>query len=123
MPLTPELEKLQNIEERSGKFEGDIVLTNEQIDSMVAAYQGQKNAMLDSKRLWFNKTVPYDIAPGFSKYHFSVDIKLFNKLTIGSLSASIQIDAIALAVKDLNTLSCLKVTRRTTQSNYILVQV
>lgn len=61
------MEKLQNIEERSGKFEGDILLTNEQIDAIVAESQGQKNAILNTQRLWPNKIVYYDIAPGFSK--------------------------------------------------------
>jgi hypothetical protein len=44
--------------EKSGKFEGDIVLTEEQ----------QRNGLINTARRWPGKTVPFYIDPVFSKY-------------------------------------------------------
>jgi hypothetical protein len=44
--------------ERSGKFEGDIVLTEEQM----------RNGMINTARRWPGRTVPYYIDPVFCEY-------------------------------------------------------
>jgi hypothetical protein len=44
--------------ERSGKFEGDIVLTDEQL----------RNGLINTARRWPNKTVPIVIDSVFSEY-------------------------------------------------------
>jgi hypothetical protein len=49
---------LQSAWERSGKFEGDIVLTDEEL----------RNGLINTARRWPRKTVPFFIDPVFSKY-------------------------------------------------------
>jgi len=49
---------LQSAWERSGKFEGDIVLTEEEL----------RNGVINPASRWPNKTVPFFIDPVFSKY-------------------------------------------------------
>ena len=44
--------------ERSGKFEGDIMLTDEEL----------RNGLINTARRWPNRTVPFFIDPVFSKY-------------------------------------------------------
>jgi hypothetical protein len=44
--------------EQSGKFEGDIVLTDEQ----------QRNGLINTARRWPGRTLPFFIDPIFSKY-------------------------------------------------------
>jgi hypothetical protein len=48
----------QNMWERSGKFEGDIMLTEEQL----------RNGLKKTARRWRGRTVPFYIDPVFSKY-------------------------------------------------------
>jgi hypothetical protein len=48
---------LQNAWERSGKFEGDIVLTEEQT----------RNGLINTARRWQRRTVPFFIDPVFSE--------------------------------------------------------
>jgi len=49
---------LQNAWELSGKFEGDIVLTDEQL----------RNGLISLASRWPNKTVPFVIDDVFSEY-------------------------------------------------------
>jgi hypothetical protein len=48
----------QNMWEQSGKFEGDIMLTEEQY----------RNGLKHTARRWPGRTVPFYIDPVFSKY-------------------------------------------------------
>jgi len=50
--------ELQNAWERSGKYEGDIMLTDEQLSS----------GIINTARRWPNKVVPIVIDPVFSEY-------------------------------------------------------
>lgn len=68
-PVTPEMEELQPEWERSGKFEGDILLTEDQIDMLVDEYSGARNAITNQNRLWPNRIVVYNITRSqFSEY-------------------------------------------------------
>jgi len=101
-PLTPELAELQNEWERSGKFEGDIVLTPEQMDSFVEDYAGSRNAILDTRKLWTNKVLYYQ--------------------TTGLTTA--QVTAVETALAAISAASCVKFQKRTTaNANYVNVVV
>jgi len=56
--LLADIRELQNPWELSGKFEGDIVLTEEQV----------RNGLINTARRWLGKTVPFYIDPVFSEY-------------------------------------------------------
>jgi len=49
---------MQSAWERSGKFEGDIMLTDEQV----------RNGLIDPASRWPNRVVPYVIDDVFSEY-------------------------------------------------------
>ena len=53
-----DVRELQNPWELSGKFEGDIVLTEEQV----------RNGLINTASRWRGKTVPFYIDPVFSEY-------------------------------------------------------
>ncbi|XP_077297999.1 seminal metalloprotease 1-like [Arctopsyche grandis] len=92
-PAIPELEELQPEWERSGKFEGDILLTENQIDELVDEYSGVRNAITNQNRLWPNRVVVYNI----NKSYFT----------------SAQVKAIEDGIAEMARLSCLIFKERT----------
>ena len=56
--MFPDIRELQNPWERSGKFEGDIMLTEQQM----------RNGLINSGSRWPKKAVPFVIDDVFSEY-------------------------------------------------------
>lgn len=98
------MEKLQSIgehenaEEYSGQFEGDIILSPEQISELTL-----RNGLSDEKYSWPNRTVVYEI----SSDDFEDDAKTF----------------IRSALDEIEAVTCLKFIARTKEEKYIRVTV
>ena len=56
--MLADVTKLQNPWEQSGQFEGDIILTEEEV----------RNGLINPARRWPGKTVPFYIDPVYSEY-------------------------------------------------------
>lgn len=97
------VEKLQtigedeNAEELSGQFEGDIILSPEQIGDLTL-----RNGLSDEKYSWPNHTVVYEISEDFDEE---------------------QQDFIRQALGEMEAVTCLKFLRRTNEENFIRVTV
>ncbi|XP_047525658.1 zinc metalloproteinase nas-4-like [Pieris napi] len=59
-----ELNPFGNIWEKSGKFEGDILLDDRQIDELVDSFAQGKAAYIHPNTKWPQNTLVYDFAPG-----------------------------------------------------------
>lgn len=90
--------KNENIEELSGKFEGDIVLTGVQEDYIFGM---SRNGLLNVTKRWINKTVPYELSVNHTDE---------------------QNDHIEKALKEISSISCLTFVRRTNETDYIKLQ-
>ncbi|XP_077298551.1 seminal metalloprotease 1-like [Arctopsyche grandis] len=102
-PLNPQMAKFQNAWERSGAFEGDIILTKEQREALIAEYSGMKNSVLSAISLWPNNTMYYHI----DERYFTPD----------------QVTLIQKSIDILQKVSCVKIKRRTSNINdYVLIQ-
>lgn len=97
------VEKLQtigedeNAEEYSGQFEGDIILSPEQIGDLTL-----RNGLSDEKYSWPNRTVVYEFAEGFDEE---------------------KKDYIREALDEMEEVTCLKFVPRTDEEKYIRVTV
>lgn len=89
----------QNIEELSGQFQGDIVLTAEQ-ERMLNGMD--RTGLIDTSYRWPNNTVPYVLSDIFSQE---------------------QKDYIELGLREIERVSCLSFVRRTTEENFVGVEV
>lgn len=120
--------KFQNAWERSGAFEGDIVLTKEQREALIAEYSGMKNSVLSAISLWPNNTMYYHIderyySKSLSIYSWSMII-LIIKVSYVNVTAPEQITLIQKSIDILQKVSCVKIKRRTSNINdYVLIQV
>ncbi|XP_063698168.1 zinc metalloproteinase nas-4-like [Culicoides brevitarsis] len=90
------LTKNDNIEVYSGQFEGDIVLTQEQLESLMG-----KNGIIKETKRWINHTVPYVIKE--NNFNFE------------------QINYIHKALRQLELVTCLKFVQWTGQQDYLEV--
>lgn len=79
--------------------EGDMILTEEQMDML---YSPARNGLISKSRHWPNNTVYYQL----SKKH-----------------SQAQQDYIELALRKMELVSCLKFIRRTNQKEYIAITV
>lgn len=101
--LDPTVERLQtieegeNAEELSGQFEGDIILSPEQIGELTL-----RNGLNDEKYSWPNHTVVYEITDDFDEE---------------------QRDFIRKALDEMEAVTCLKFIPRTDEESYIRVTV
>lgn len=75
--------------------EGDMILTEEQMDTL---YSPARNGLISKAKHWPNKTVYYQLSDEHTKE---------------------QRDYIELALKKMESVSCLKFVRRTNQNEYI----
>uniref|UniRef100_A0A182Q735 Metalloendopeptidase n=1 Tax=Anopheles farauti TaxID=69004 RepID=A0A182Q735_9DIPT len=91
IPLASEME------EQSGNFEGDMILTKEQENAVKYGY----TAMIGESYKWPNNIVPYTIEPGA----FTVT----------------QQNSIAAALQQIELVSCVRFKPRTTETDYVLV--
>lgn len=89
---------MQNAEELANKFEGDIVLTEDQADFI---FGRNRNGLVDVKSRWLNRTVPYELSPNHTDEH--------NVL-------------IEDALKQIAAVSCLRFVRRTSEPDYVKIQ-
>lgn len=80
-------------------FEGDMHLTNEQMDDL---FSPAKNGLVETKYRWPNKTVPYQLSMDHTKD---------------------QRDYIEKALKTLESVSCVKFVRRTNEEDYVELTV
>lgn len=83
----------------SGKFEGDIVLTD--IQSNYIFGMG-RNGLLNVTRRWLNKTVPYEL-----NANHTIE----------------QNDYIEKALNELSSISCISFVQRTNETDFIKLQV
>lgn len=90
---------LQNIEELSGQFEGDMVLTAEQKRMLTGL---DRTGLIDTSYRWPNNTVPYILSDIFSQE---------------------QRDYIELGMREIEAVSCLLFVPRTTEENFVSVEV
>lgn len=64
------LTKADNAEEYSGQFEGDIVLTQAQVQALMT-----RNGLINKNNRWINNTVPYVIkGDDFSMFFLSEEL-------------------------------------------------
>lgn len=97
------VEKLQtigedeNAEEYSGQFEGDIILSPEQISELTL-----RNGLSDEKYSWPNRTVVYELSESFDEE---------------------KKDYIREALDEIEEATCLKFIPRTGEEKYIRVTV
>lgn len=89
----------QNIEELSGQFEGDMVLTNDQ-ERMLKGLD--RTGLIDTSYRWPNNTVPYILSDIFSQA---------------------QKDYIELGLRELERISCIVFVPRTTEETFVSVEV
>lgn len=87
----------ENAEEYSGQFEGDIILSPEQINDLTL-----RNGLSDEKYSWPNHTVVYEISEDFDEE---------------------KKDYINKALEDMEAVTCLKFIPRTKEESYIKVTV
>lgn len=87
----------ENAEEYSGQFEGDIILSPEQINDLTL-----RNGLSDEKYSWPNHTVVYEISEDFDEE---------------------KKDYIKEALADMEAVTCLKFIPRTNEESYIKVTV
>ncbi|XP_063709431.1 seminal metalloprotease 1-like [Culicoides brevitarsis] len=90
------LTKDDNAEEYSGQFEGDIVLSKEQLSALLT-----RNGLLDHTYRWKENTVPYVIA--------------------NNTFSDVQKNYIRRGLDQLQLVSCLKFVERTVEEDYIEV--
>lgn len=90
---------LQNIEELSGQFEGDMVLTIDQ-ERMLNGLD--RTGLIDTSYRWPNNTVPYILSDIFSQE---------------------QKDYIELGMRELERVSCVLFVPRTTEETFVSVEV
>lgn len=60
--------------ENSGKFEGDILLNDEQAELMLQEYAQGRNAYIWPNTKWPSNTIVYEFNNEFSKYSVYIDI-------------------------------------------------
>lgn len=89
----------QNYEEISGKFEGDIVLTEVQNDHIFGM---NRNGLLNVTKRWLNRTVPYEL-----NANHSIE----------------QNDQIKNAIMEIASVSCITFVPRTNETDYIRLKV
>lgn len=89
----------QNIEELSGQFEGDILLTSEQ-EEMIEGVK--RTGLIDTNYRWPDNVVPYELNAIFSQA---------------------QRDHIVRGLHEIELISCLRFVERTTEVNYVEVTV
>lgn len=93
---------MQNIEELSGQFEGDILLTSEQEHIVDGTKQSGRTGLIDTNYRWPNNVVPYELNAIFSQA---------------------QRDHILKGLHEIELISCLRFVERTTEVNYVEVTV
>lgn len=124
---------IQNIWEKSGKFEGDIILTDRQRQVLLQEVSTPglaRNGLSDVSKRWPRKTLVYDISNDFCKIlviFISIHIEniIYNILMIFQiLIASDQVSAIKDAMSDLERSSCIKFKERGhNDDDYVKIQV
>jgi len=87
----------QNIEELSGQFEGDMVLTNDQ-ERMLNGLD--RTGLIDLTYRWPDNIVPYSLSDSFTQA---------------------QRDYIELGLREIEAVSCLRFVQRTTEVDYVSV--
>lgn len=80
-------------------FEGDMILTEEQMEDL---YSPARNGLISTKYRWPNKTLPYRLTHEHTKE---------------------QRDYIELALRKIESVSCVKFIRQTNQNEYIEITV
>lgn len=93
------LSRIQTVGEYGDYFEGDMMLSEEQLE---AIFSPARNGLISTKYRWPKKTVPYQLSMDHTKE---------------------QRDYIELALKTIESVSCVKFVRRTNQWNYVDVTV
>lgn len=91
---------VQNIEELSGQFEGDIVLNEGQRNQIF--FGTSRNGVTNTTQRWLNNTVPYKLSGNHTEEQ---DIHIRK------------------ALDTLESVSCLKFVRYTNESDYIQLSV
>lgn len=89
----------QNPEELSGQFEGDIILNKEQANFI---FGDKRNGLIDTRYRWPNNIVPYKLSDVFS---------------------AAQVAHIELALRTLESISCIKFVPYTIEDSYVNVTV
>lgn len=89
----------QKVEELSGQFEGDIVLTNEQ---KAAIFSPQRNGLIDLNYRWPNNVVPYFITDQLNEA---------------------QKAEVVTSLRTIESISCIRFVERTTEQDYVEVTV
>lgn len=92
----------QNIEELSGQFEGDMVLTSEQEQMADGVKVSERTGLIDTNYRWPDNVVPYELNEIFSQA---------------------QRDHIVKGLHEIELISCLRFVERTTEINYVEVTV
>ncbi|XP_049886099.1 high choriolytic enzyme 2-like [Pectinophora gossypiella] len=89
--------------ENSGKYQGDIILTDDQIEDMVAEYSSaeQRNGMANPNTRWPGNTIIYEFAAG----HFS----------------TAQQNEIMSSFNMFNTRTCVRFRRRTNEHDFVRI--
>lgn len=100
MALIESNEYSQNIEEISGQFEGDMVLTLEQ--EAMALGREERTGLIDTNYRWPENTVIYEFSDIFSVA---------------------QKEYIELGMSRIEAISCIRFRERTTEINYVEVNV
>lgn len=90
----------QNPEELSGQFEGDMVLNPEQAEYI---FGDQRNGLIDTRYRWLNNTVPYNLS--------------------SDVFSTAQVAHIELALRTLESVSCIKFVPYTNEVAYVDVTV
>ena len=90
---------IQIVGEYGEYFEGDMQLNEEQMEAL---FSPARNGLVSTKYRWPNKTVPYKMSMDYTKE---------------------QSDYIELALKTIESVSCVKFVRRTNEEDYVRVFV
>lgn len=95
----------QNIEELSGQFEGDMVLTKEQMMLVqgVMDTMAERTGLIDESYRWPDNVVPVTLVPG----HFDAEHEAH----------------VYLGLRTLESVSCVRFVNRTVETNFVELTV
>jgi hypothetical protein len=109
-------------EQLSGQYQGDIVLTQEQLDYFNEIQTNPNSVLLDPTRYWPDATVIYELEGPFSE-HFVKKTLDFILNSFLWFAAAAEIEKIEFAIHNMEHHTCLRFVKRTNQADYVTVRV
>jgi hypothetical protein len=111
-------------EELSGQFQGDIILTQEQLDYINEIQINPRTVLVNPTRHWPNARIPYQLSASFSEnFMLRFVIEWLWKVMVHLFSATDELRKIDLALYNIEHFTCLRFVRRTNEVDFVDVEV